>query len=83
MSHLSKSEKKWIISAYSLIIYLVVNNKFTYKITNFVLKKISPKLSTWENDKPTLYGYGIHMVVFFLLVRAIMELPGVTEEKDY
>lgn len=84
MSHLSKSEKRWIISAYSLIIYLVVSNKFTYKITNFLLTKISDKLSTCDaNGNPTPYGYGLHMVVFFLLVRAIMELPGVIEEKDY
>ena len=84
MSDVSKNKEKWIISAYSLIIYVLVTNKFTYSITN-LLRFLSQKLNTLdENGCPTVFGYVLHMLVFFLLVRLLMEikLPGVDEKNE-
>ena len=68
-----KNKEKWIISLYFLVVYVLVSNKFTYGVTNY-LRYLNPKLCTIDaNGCPTLFGYVLHMLVFFLLVRAVME----------
>jgi hypothetical protein len=82
MSEVSKSQQKFVISLYAVIVYVLVTNQFTYRVTNY-LGHISPHLATLDsNGCPTVFGYVLHMVVFFTLVRAMMEikLPAVKDE---
>lgn len=66
---------KWAISAWSVLAYLLVTNIFTYKLTNFLFSSVSSSLATVDsNGAPTVFGYCLHLVVFFLLVRGMMEI---------
>lgn len=65
---------KWAISAWSALAYLLVSNYLTYRFTN-LLSHISPVLATIDsNGTPTVFGYCLHLVVFFLVIRAMMEV---------
>ena len=82
MSGVTKNKEKWLISLYAVIVYVLVTNPFTYRLTNF-LGLISPELHTIDgNGCPTVFGYVLHMLVFLLLVRVMMEvkLVGVKDQ---
>jgi hypothetical protein len=77
------SSEKWIISAWSVLAVFVILNPLTYFITNSIFSIIGAP--TIQNSKgplglaaPTLFGFVLHLVVFFLLIRVMMEidLPG-------
>ena len=73
------NEQKWVISAWSALAFIVISNPFTYKLTNFIFGSISFQFKTLNsNGCPTLFGLLLHTVVFFFLVRIMMEgkLPG-------
>lgn len=73
------SKSKWIISLWSVVAAALVFNPFTFKATN-MLGKISPSLQTTDSDGAiTLFGWILHLIVFFIIVRIMMEiqLPGV------
>lgn len=66
------SSEKWNISLFSLFIFLVVVNPFTYSLTNSILKSIVGPLVI--NGCPTAIGIFIHSIVYLLLVRFSMDL---------
>jgi hypothetical protein len=70
-------QQKWIITAWSLLLVIILFNPLTFKITN-ILSMISPNLATTSYSGPTLFGYTLHYIVFFFIVRGMMEmkLPG-------
>jgi len=61
------NNKKWIYTLYTTIIFILVANPYTYKLTNYLIGKTS-------NIKgcPTTFGFVLHVIVFTLLLRAIM-----------
>ena len=72
------SAAKWAISLWSLLLVIIIFNPFTFMLTD-LLGKLNPNLKTLgEGGKITYFGWILHWVVFFLLVRLIMEikLPG-------
>jgi len=74
------NSEKWTISAWSVSAVILPFIPLTIKITN-VLSVLSPQLATTKGNCPTMFGYFLHFVVFFFLVRAMMEikLPGVKD----
>ena len=73
------SNKKWLISMYAVVVFVLVSNKYTYDLTDN-LRLLNEQLATVdEHGNPTVFGFVLHTLVFFLLVRAMMEvkLPGV------
>lgn len=75
------SKEKWIISAWSVLAFFLVTNPITYIITN-KLRSINPILATLNTDgSPTEFGYVLHLLVFFLGIRLMMEvkLPGLKQ----
>ena len=73
------SNKKWLISMYAVVVFVLVSNKYTYDLTDN-LRLLNEQLATVdEHGNPTVFGFALHSLVFFLLVRAMMEvkLPGV------
>ena len=79
MSDPPTNKEKWIISVWSALAFFIVTNQFTYMFTN-LLKHINPALATLKsNGCPTIFGYILHLLVFFFFVRLMMEikLPGV------
>jgi len=61
------NNKKWIYTLYTTIIFILVANPYTYKLTNYLIGKTS-------NNKgcPTTFGFVLHVIVFTILLRAIM-----------
>ena len=66
------SSEKWNISLFSLIIFIIVVNPFTYVLTNSIFKPLFGPLVI--NGCPTTVGILIHSIVYFLLVRFSMDL---------
>jgi len=66
------SSEKWNISLFSLVIFLIVVNPFTYSLTNSILKPLVGPLVV--NGCPTTLGIFIHSIVYLLLVRFSMDL---------
>jgi hypothetical protein len=84
MSDTPTNKEKWIISAWSAVAFFIVTNQFTYMFTN-LLRYINPSLATIDiNGRPTIFGYVLHLLVFFFFVRLMMEfkLPGVKSDKS-
>ena len=68
----SSSSQKWNISLFSLIIFIIVVNPYTYTLTNSLLKSFVGPLVV--SGCPTTTGLIIHSIVYFLLVRGSMDL---------
>ena len=73
MSELNNFDK-WKYSIYTLIIFIIVVNPYTYKLTNFIFTKLN--LTTTIKNCPTTFGLILHSIVFLLLTRGIMEIPN-------
>lgn len=66
------SSEKWNISLFSLIIFVIVVNPYTYALTNSLLKSLVGPLVV--SGCPTPTGLIIHSIVYLLLVRGSMDL---------
>jgi len=79
-----ESTEKWVISAWSVLVVLLIFNPVTYYVTNYIFSLIgAPTLQNetenpLEFGAPTIFGFVLHLVVFLLLIRGMMEisLPG-------
>lgn len=71
----SCSEKnKWLLSLLLAALFIIVACPLTFRLTGFLTKSIG---LTTSSDKgcPNWIGLLIHSVVFFLLARALLQLP--------
>jgi hypothetical protein len=64
---------KWKYTIYTSVILFLIFNPFTYKTSNLILGKIIGK--TEINGCPTILGLIIHIIIFTIVIRYIMELP--------
>lgn len=64
---------KWQISLFSALIFVVVVNPFTYKLTQQTLGGFLGKIAE-TNGCPTTVGLVLHTFVYLLLVRGSMEV---------
>jgi len=65
------SADKWKYTLYTTVLLIILFNPLTYKITDGFLSGLLGHLST-SNGCPTSVGFGIHVVVFTLLLRVLM-----------
>ena len=65
---------KWKYTLYTTVILLLVFNPQTYLITDGFLSGLLGSLAN-SSGCPTWLGFGIHVVVFTLLLRGLMEVP--------
>lgn len=65
------SQQKWIISIVAGLLFALVSLPFTYKLTNSVSQKIG--FDTFEDGGATSYGIGVHVVIFILVLRLILQ----------
>lgn len=65
------SEKKWVISALSAFIFILLSSPESYKLTNKIFEPYFC-VATVKNDKPTWNGIIIHGIVFMLITRYLM-----------
>ena len=74
------SYMKWQISIFSALIFLLVINPYTYKITQNLLGRFLGKIAN-SNGCPTTLGLIIHTIVYILLVRGSMDMNLFTSKK--
>ena len=67
------NEEKWKISFFSVLIFLLVVNPYTYKLVQKLLGPIVGKIADETTGCPTTLGLFVHSVVFLLIVRGSME----------
>jgi len=64
---------KWRYSFYTLLVFILVVNPFTYKIINSILVKMFGKLAEIKGC-PNMLGLLTHSIIFLLIVRYIMDM---------
>ena len=67
------SYKKWQISIFSALIFILVIHPYTYIFTQRLLGGLLGKIAD-SNGCPTTLGLIIHTIVYILLVRGSMDL---------
>jgi hypothetical protein len=66
--------QKWIIGAYSALLFALLASPFMYKLTNSLTEYLG--FETSVDGCPHMSGLILHAVVFLLLVRLLMLLPN-------
>jgi hypothetical protein len=67
------SSDKWRFTLYNTILLLILFNPWTYKITNTLLSGLVGNIAS-KDGCPTLLGFFIHVIVFTLILRFLMDL---------
>lgn len=67
------SYKKWEISIFSALIFILVINPYTYILTQKIFSGFLGKISE-QNGCPTIRGLALHTLVYILLVRLSMDM---------
>ena len=70
---MSTNYKKWQITLFSALIFLLVINPYTYQFTQKFLGRLLGKIAE-SNGCPTLRGLALHTLVYILLIRGSMDL---------
>ena len=69
---MSTSSQKWNISLFSVLIFLLVVNPYTYGLTDYIFRSFLGRISV--GGCPTTLGLLLHAIVYLLLVRYSMDL---------
>jgi hypothetical protein len=87
---MTTTSQKWWISTWSVLLVFAIFNPLTYFITDKLFgmlgaHTIKASNGLFEFSEPTMFGFVLHLVVFFLLVRAMMQfnLPGTKDKDNY
>jgi hypothetical protein len=67
------NNNKWFISLWTVFVAIVIFNPIIFEITNY-LKLISPNLKTITNNCITKFGWFFHFIVFFIIIRLMMDI---------
>ena len=67
------SSDKWRFTLYTTMVLLLLFNPWTYKRVNSILGKFVGPITS-RDGCPTLFGFGIHVVIFTLIIRYMMDL---------
>jgi hypothetical protein len=68
-----KSSDKWRFTLYTSLIAVLLFNNFAFKLVNSLLGGLIGPICD-KNGCPTMLGFIIHVVVFTLVLRLIMDL---------
>ena len=68
------SMDKWRYTLITTVLFLIIVNPMTYKLTNKIFSKIFGSLANASSGCPSMLGIGIHAVVFTLLLRLLMDM---------
>tara|TARA_B100000401_G_C52791606_1_gene713688 strand:+ start:727 stop:972 length:246 start_codon:yes stop_codon:yes gene_type:complete len=66
------NQDKWRYTLMTTVLFLIIVNPATYKITNGIFGKLIGQLANPSSGCPTSKGIMVHAVVFTLLLRAMM-----------
>jgi hypothetical protein len=68
MKEILEGQKKWMYSIYTGILLVILFNPLTFKLTHTIFCCIMNK-----NRTPTIFGFILHLIVFVLILRWMME----------
>ena len=71
---MASSTQKWQITFFSALIFIIVVNPYTYKLTQKIFGELLKIGTVSTNGCPTVFGLILHTVVYVLLVRFSMDL---------
>jgi hypothetical protein len=63
---------KWRFTFYTTLVLVLLLNPFTYNLTNSLLSKLLGTIS--NKGCPTMLGFVIHVSVFTIIIRYMMDL---------
>lgn len=63
---------KWRFTLYTVIVALLIFNPWTYKLVNSLLSGLIGTIA--NNGCPNVLGFSVHLIVFTLIVRFLMDL---------
>lgn len=69
---MTTNEKKWVISAMSGVIFIILSSNEVFEFTNRILEP-NFCIQTIQKNKPTWQGLLIHGIVFMLIARFLMD----------
>ena len=65
--------RKWQISIFSGLLFIIISSKMTYKLTDSLFKMISLPSTAALNGCPTDFGLFAHTLVFVLVTKLSMK----------
>jgi hypothetical protein len=73
------SNKKWSISIWSVLVVLLIFNPITYWVTNKIFTSLGAPTIVGNRglfyfSAPTMFGFILHLIVFLLVVRGMMDI---------
>lgn len=72
-THKPKTVDKWRYTLYTTVLFIIIVNPYTYRLTNTIFGKIIGKVASADGC-PTIVGIMLHTIVFTLLLRILMDL---------
>jgi len=66
------NKNKWKYTIYTSVCLILIMNKYSFQLSNLILKPLIGK--TEINNCPTLLGYIVHIVIFTLAIRYLMDI---------
>lgn len=63
---------KWRFTLYTTLVLVLLFNPWTYNLTNSLLSNLVGTIS--NKGCPTILGFVIHVIVFTVIIRYIMDL---------
>jgi hypothetical protein len=61
-------------SFYSALVFYLVANPETYKITDWMFSSIMPEIAN-SAGSPTPAGFFLHTIIFFIVILSLMMFP--------
>ena len=69
-----QSVDKWRYTLITSVLFLIVVNPMTYKLTNNLFSKLLGSIANPSSGCPSMVGILLHAVVFTLLLRLLMDM---------
>jgi len=70
---LPTSADKWRYTLWTTLVFLIIVNPYTYKLTQQLFSGILGQIANPTTGFPTTVGIALHAVVFTLIVRYMMD----------
>ena len=65
--------EKWLIAAILGVVFLIIASPLVFKFTNSIFGYIGwHTIQPGTSQKPTLFGWILHAIVFIIIVRILM-----------
>ena len=64
---------KWRFTLYTTFVLVILFNPWTYKLVNSLLSRFIGQIAS-SSGCPTLLGFAVHVLVFTLVIRYMMDL---------